>query len=55
MKKEYIITAVIAMFILSYVLDWVAGPIDISIQNPFRFLELSVISTYPFTTLSVIL
>ena len=55
MKKEYIAVAAIALFILGYVIDWLAGPIGITLKNPFHFLRESTISTYPFTALSVAL
>lgn len=53
MKKEYVTVVAIALFILSYVIDWLAGPIGISIRNPFHFLQQPIISTYPFTAVSV--
>lgn len=43
------------MFILGYVIDYLAGPIQISITNPFDFLRNSTISTYPFTSFSIAL
>lgn len=55
MKKEYIVVAAIAMFILGYVIDWLTGSIAISIKNPFHFLKEPTLSTYPFTTLSIAL
>ena len=47
------LVAIIAMFILSYVIDLLAGPVGISIENPFHFLKQPIISTYPFTALSI--
>ncbi len=53
MKKEYFLIAAVALFILGYVIDWLAGPIGVSILNPFDFLTQPVISDYPFTGVSI--
>lgn len=55
MKKEYLAAIALAMFIFSYVLDWISGPVSIGVRNPFEFLSMAVISKYPFTTVSVAL
>lgn len=53
MKKEYLGVIIIAAFILGYVLDLIAGPLAISLKNPFDFLKQPIISIYPLTALSI--
>lgn len=55
MKKEYLYISMIGLFILSLVLDWMAGPLELTIKNPFSFLSQPIISNYPFTAFSVLL
>jgi len=52
MKKEYVGATIVALYILSYVLDYLAGPIDIAITNPFIFLQ-EQLPTYPFTAVAI--
>ncbi len=53
MKKEYLITISVALFILGYVIDFFGGLIPLSLRNPFDLLQREMISTYPFTTVSI--
>lgn len=53
MKKQYLGIIVVAFFILGYVLDLASGPILIPLSSPFAFLNEEIISTYPFTTVSI--
>ncbi len=55
MKKEYVGITIVALFILSYVLDYLAGPVVIPVNNPFLFLKEPYISMYPFTAVSIII
>lgn len=54
MKKEYIAIIIVALFILGTVMDFLAGPINLPLKNPFDFLQKSVLSIYPFTGISVL-
>lgn len=53
MKKEFIAIGILGLFILGYVLDYVAGPISIVIKSPLEFLDPTVLSRFPFTTVSI--
>ncbi len=55
MKKEYLLIVVIGFFILGYILDAVANPLSLPLPTPYHFFTSSNISTYPFTTTSVVL
>ncbi len=53
MKREYVVIIAVGLYILSYVLDVVGGSILSPIKNPFDLLSQQMLSTYPFTTVSV--
>lgn len=53
MKKEYLIVATIAMFILSYGIDIASGVENLPIRQPYSFLEPKVLAVYPFTAVSI--
>jgi len=53
MKKEYLLVLVIALFVLSSVLDSLSGPLKLALKNPFYFLKPAVIAVYPFTAVSI--
>lgn len=53
MKKEYLAIFAVALFILGYVLDMLAGSLLITLKNPFDFLKPTYLNTYPFTTVSI--
>lgn len=52
MKKEYIGVTILALFLLSYVLDYLAGPFTLTVTNPFLFLQQHL-SVYPFTAAGI--
>ncbi len=52
MKKEYVGVTIAALFLLSYVLDYLAGPFTITVTNPFLFIQQHL-STYPFTAAGI--
>jgi hypothetical protein len=54
-KKEYVIVIIIGLFLLSYVLDALVDPLAIKLANPFEYLNPNYLSTYPFTTASVVI
>jgi hypothetical protein len=53
MKKENFLVVVAALYILAYVLDHLAGPVLISVRNPFAFLSMSYLSKFPFTAVAI--
>ncbi len=53
MKKEYLAVFIIALIILSSVLDFLAGPFKPVLKNPFDFFQPAIISVYPFTAVSI--
>ena len=57
MKKEYFLITAGAFFVLAYVLDYLAGPISITLAeaNPFTFLSQSYLNNYPLTAVAVVI
>ena len=53
MKKEYLVGFVIAIFLLSLVLDSLAGPLRPTFESPYDFFKPEIISIYPFTAVSI--
>lgn len=52
MRKEYLGVTICALFLLSYVLDYLAGPFTVTVTNPFLFLQ-QYLDTYPFTSSAI--
>ncbi len=55
MKKEYFFLVVVGFFLASYVLNFLAGPVALSLKSPFQFLTASTLSKYPFTAVEIAL
>ena len=53
MKKEYLLITVVGFFLASYVLNYFAGPVVISVKNPLQFLTTATLSKYPFTAVEI--
>lgn len=53
MKKEYFLMIVIGFFVLASVLDYLAGPVFISLTNPFVFFTKLYLDQYPLTAVAV--
>ena len=53
MKKEYTIVLAILLFIGSYAIDSITGPVGISVKNPIVFLSSDILLKLPLTGLSV--
>ncbi len=53
MKIEYFLGGAAGLVIFGYVLDILAGPLTLVINSPFDFLTPVMLSTYPFTAVSV--
>jgi hypothetical protein len=55
MKKETTLVVIIGLFLLSYVLDAVVNPLKLHLATPYQFLNPALITTYPFTTASIVI
>lgn len=53
MKKEHFLIVAVSLFVLAYVLDFVAGPVSFNIKTPFSFLDPLIIGKYPLTTVAI--
>ncbi len=53
MNKEYWVIAAISFFILSSVLESIAGPVQLELANSFVFLSKSYLSVYPLTAVAI--
>lgn len=54
MKKEVIFVITVCLFLLSYVLDYFAGPLQFTVKSPIIFLTPKFFNLYPMTFVSVI-
>jgi hypothetical protein len=52
-KREYIVVFAIALFLFAYILDLIAPDFKIVLKNPYQFLDINIIETYPFTSFSI--
>lgn len=55
MKKEHVLIIIVGLFLLSYVLDAVVNPLTIALPTPYHFLNPKYLTTYPFTTASIVI
>ena len=53
MRKEIILAVAIGFFILATVLDYLAGPIALTLPHPFVFFTKLYFDQYPLTTVAV--
>ncbi len=53
MKKEYLIVFTIFLFILSYVLNFLAGSVVLTLPSPSSFLNPNYLSIYPLTAAEI--
>ncbi|OGY24618.1 MAG: hypothetical protein A2172_03880 [Candidatus Woykebacteria bacterium RBG_13_40_15] len=54
-KEVWLVVAAV-MFLLSYLIDRLAGPVNISVKAPIAFLTSSfMLRTYPFTAAAIII
>jgi hypothetical protein len=53
MKKEIILAITIGFFILATVLDYLAGPIGLTLPQPFVFFSKLYFDQYPLTAVAV--
>ena len=55
MKKEYVLAAIVGLFLLSYVLDATVNPLNLNLATPYDYLTPENLSKYPFTTASIVI
>lgn len=55
MKQEYILVVIIGLLILAYVLDAIVNPLRLQLPSPYHYFDPEVLTTYPFTTASIII
>lgn len=55
MKKEYPLIFAVGFIVLAYILDAVTKPLSLSLTTPYHYFTPSIISLYPFTTVSIVL
>lgn len=53
-KKELILLVGVGLLGLSYLLEFVAGPVSINLSTPLGFVEASFLGRYPLTAVAVI-
>lgn len=52
---EYLLFISIGLFAASYALNFIAGPVAISIKHPFQFFDFFILSRYPLTSVEIII
>lgn len=55
MKKEYSLVTAAVFFLISYLIDRLAGAVHIVAKNPLIFITKSVYLDYPFTSFAIAL
>lgn len=55
MKKEYVLGAILGLFVFGYVLDYLAGPLPLTINSPYAFFSPVLLTQYPFTAVSILI
>lgn len=55
MKQEYVLMLIIGLVILGYILDAIVNPLSLQLTTPYHFFDPLTLSTYPFTTTSIII
>ncbi len=53
MKKEYFFIFAVALLIFAYIVDYISGPINFVIKNPYEFLDSLVMSKFPLTAVGI--
>lgn len=54
MKKEYTAVVAISLFLLSYILEALAGQVRFpALTSPFAFLNPAILNIYPFTATAI--
>jgi len=53
MKKEYLLVAVVGMYLLAYLLDAVVDPLKVTLPTPYHFLAPQFLTRFAFSTASI--
>ena len=53
MKKEYPFIFAVCLILLAYAIDFISGPISLSLKNPYHFFDPILLAKYPLTTLGI--
>src|SRR5258708_4205590 len=53
MKEEHKIIIIALLFLTSYAIDFLAGPVVFSVKDPSLFVSQAVYLQYPFTALAI--
>jgi len=53
MKKEIVFVIAVGLFLFAYILDYFAGPINLSVKSPLIFLDIKYFNLYPMTFVAV--
>ncbi len=55
MKKEHTLVAIAGFLLLAYLLDAVVDPLTLRLATPYQYFNPQTLSTYPFTTTSILM
>lgn len=55
MKQEYWLATAIGLVVLAYILDSVVNPLAAALPTPYHYFIPEYLTTYPFTTTSIII
>ena len=55
MKQEHTLVLIIGLLILAYVLDAIVQPLGVKLTTPYHYLDPKIISSYAFTTTSIVI
>jgi hypothetical protein len=55
MKKEYVMVAIIGLFLLSYVLEAAVNPLNLPLSTPYEFINPRYLTLYPFTATTIVI
>lgn len=53
MKKEYLFIFAVSLLIFTYVVDSISGSVNLTIKNPYAFLDTIIMSKFPLTVVGV--
>lgn len=54
-KKEYPFIVAVSLYFISMAMDKINGPITTKLTTPYAFLQPKILSTFPFTGVSILL
>lgn len=54
MKKEYIAVLALSLIALSYVMNYLAGPVSLPVNSPVSFVSNGIYAKFPFTATEIL-